>query len=56
MSDIRIPSLENVKKFRVGLETEKGVFGPFMITADPAMTLSFWTWNTVPEPLRICRT
>ena len=36
MSDVKIPSLENVKKFRDGLETEKGVFGPFMITAAPA--------------------
>ncbi|MBR5640528.1 MAG: hypothetical protein IKW92_00145 [Firmicutes bacterium] len=36
MIDIRISSLENVKQFCVGLETEKGVFGPFMITAAPA--------------------
>jgi 4-hydroxy-2-oxoheptanedioate aldolase len=37
---IRIPSLENVKKFRAGLESENGVFGPFMITSDPAFVES----------------
>ena len=36
MSETKIPSLEQVKKFREGLDSPAGVFGPFMITADPA--------------------
>ena len=35
-SEIKVPSLEQVKQFREGLDTPAGVFGPFMITADPA--------------------
>ena len=31
-----IPSLESVRVFKEKLETPAGVFGPFMITADPA--------------------
>lgn len=31
-----MPTMENVELFRKKLETPEGVFGPFMITADPA--------------------
>lgn len=33
---IKMPTMESVKVFRDRLETPAGVFGPFMITADPA--------------------
>jgi len=31
-----MPTMESVKAFREKLKTESGVFGPFMITSDPA--------------------
>lgn len=33
----KIPTMESVKIFREKLQTPKGVFGPFMITSDPAL-------------------
>lgn len=38
--NMKIPTLESVKAFRAGLESPAGVFGPFMITADPAFVES----------------
>lgn len=35
-NSIKMPSMESVKKFRAKLDSPEGVFGPFMITADPA--------------------
>lgn len=40
MNKVNMPSMDAVKRFRDGLNTEKGVFGPFMIATDPAMVES----------------
>lgn len=37
MRDVSFPSLNEVKSFRNALNSERGVFGPFMITGDPAL-------------------
>ena len=37
MREVSFPSLNEVKSFRNALNSERGVFGPFMITGDPAL-------------------
>jgi 4-hydroxy-2-oxoheptanedioate aldolase len=39
-NDGKIPSLDSVRRFRAALDTPTGVFGPFMITSDPAFVES----------------
>lgn len=34
--DVKMPTMESVKEFRERIETPAGVFGPFMISGDPA--------------------
>lgn len=40
MKTANIPTLDAVKRFKKGLDTEVGVFGPFMIATDPALVES----------------
>lgn len=40
MNNVNMPTMDAVKRFRDGLNTEKGVFGLFMIATDPAMVES----------------
>lgn len=40
MNKVNMPTMDAVKRFKDGLNTEKGVFGPFMIATDPAMVES----------------
>jgi 4-hydroxy-2-oxoheptanedioate aldolase len=36
MKQVEIPSLESVKHFKSAMDSERGAFGPFMISTDPA--------------------
>jgi len=36
MDSSRMPSMESVAKFKAALDSDKGAFGPFMLTGDPA--------------------
>lgn len=36
MNSNKMPTMDSVERFRKALTTDKGVFGPFMITSDPA--------------------
>ena len=36
MSNCKMPTLESVKKFKAAMASDKGAFGPFMISTDPA--------------------
>ena len=40
MNKVNMPTMDAVKRFREGLDTERGVFGPFMIATDPAIVES----------------
>lgn len=36
MKDLQMPSMDSVARFQAALDSERGAFGPFMITSDPA--------------------
>lgn len=36
MKDLKMPSMDSVARFQAALDSERGAFGPFMITSDPA--------------------
>ncbi len=36
MKDLKMPSMDSIARFRAALDSERGAFGPFMITSDPA--------------------
>lgn len=38
--NVKIPSLETVTRFKSAMASERGAFGPFMITSDPAVVES----------------